>query len=295
MKTEILLALLKKHIRIVMIRVYAHLRFVRKRKTFTKIMIARVPPRPIPSDSVTAGGAPAGDVPAGSVAAAVSPRPMPVFEGGIDGFTRDGFIAGWACRPGIVARAHVRVRWEDEIIGEAVAEEFRLDLLHAGKGLGHCGFFARLKRELPPGEHVFALVAVAEDGGEVEIARHLPLVMPADPEIRARLPDSPSERRIWRDEDVLGHLAQFDLPRQCREMGVDRFVDVTYRFALDRWADDSARGLYPSILEKASLTAEAFFSIILTSDERKGRQAPLPSPFDYRFPFSTYATGAAPG
>jgi hypothetical protein len=226
------------------------------------------------------------------------PVPPPVFEGGLDGFTRDGFIAGWVCRPGVVARCHVRVLWEDEVLGEAVAESFRIDLLRAGKGLGHCGFFARLRRELPPGEHVFALVALPEDGGEIEVARDLPLLMPADPEIRAHLPDSPRERPIWRDEDVLGHLAQFDLARHCREMGVDRFVDVVYRFALDRWADDSARGLYPSILEKASLTPEAFFSIILTSDERKGRQTPLPSPFDYRFPFPTYAietAASAPG
>lgn len=218
-------------------------------------------------------------------------RPAAVFEGGLDGFTRDGFIAGWACRPGVLARTHVRVLWENEPIAEAVADAFRLDLLHAGKGLGHCGFFARLSRELPPGEHVFTLIAVLADGGEIEIARDLALVMPADPEIRAGLPESPRERALWRDEDVLGHLAQFDLPRHCREMGVERFVDVVYRFVLDRWADDSARGLYPSILEKASLTPEAFFSIILTSDERKGRQTPLPSPFDYRFPFATYATG----
>ncbi len=221
-----------------------------------------------------------------------APLPMPVFEGGIDGFTRDGFIAGWACRPGVVTRCHVRVLWEGEVLGEAVAESFRTDLLHAGKGLGHCGFFARLRRELPPGEHVFSLAVVPEDGLEIEIARDLPLVMPADPEIRAQLPESPRDRPAWRDEDVLGHLAQFDLARHCREMGVDRFVDVVYRFALDRWADDSARGLYPSILEKASLTPDAFFSIILTSDERKGRQTPLPSPFDYRFPFPTYASGA---
>lgn len=227
----------------------------------------------------------------------ISSAPAPVFEGGLDGFTRDGFIAGWACRPGIVARTHARVLWEGESIGEAVADLFRLDLLRAGKGLGHCGFFARLRRELPPGEHVLSLVAMPEDGGgEIEIARDLSLVVPADPEIRARLPLSPREPQVWRDEDVLAHLAQFDLPRHCREMGVERFVDVTYRFALDRWADDSARGLYPSILEKASLTPEAFFSIILTSDERRGREAPLPAPFDYRFPFSTYAIdAAAPG
>ncbi len=215
------------------------------------------------------------------------------FEGGIDGFTRDGFIAGWACLPGVVSRSRARVVWENEVIGEAVADSFRIDLLRAGKGLGHCGFFARLQRELPPGEHVFSLIVAAEAGGEgIEVARNLSLEMPAAPEIRARLPECPRERVAWQDEDVLGHLAQFDLPRHCREMGVNRFVDVVYRFILDRWADDSALSLYPAILEKASLTPEAFFSIVLTSDERKSRQTPLPSPFDYRFPFANYAIEA---
>lgn len=212
------------------------------------------------------------------------------FEGGLDGFTRDGFIAGWACRSGVIARHRVQVLWQNEVIGEAIADSYRRDLLQAGKGLGHCGFFARLRRPLPPGEHMFSLrIPHDAPAAAVEIGDLPPLLLPAAPERRAMLPASPRARESWSDDDILTHLAQFDLARQCQSMGCARFVDVVYRFILDRWADENALGLYPPILEKASLTPDAFFSIILTCDERKGSAKPVPSPFDYRFPFASIA------
>lgn len=214
------------------------------------------------------------------------PPPLAAAKGGIDGFLRGGFIAGWACRPGTLARCHVQVLVEDRVVGEALADYFRLDLLQAGMGLGHCGFFARLRHELAPGPHTLRLLVLPE---AVDIAAPRSFVMPETEAARAALPPAPRTRPCWRDEDVMNHLRQFDLARQYRELGAERFVDGVYRFVLNRWADDTARVAYPADLDKGTLTAENFFAITLGSAERRAMTTPLPAPFDYRFPFSSYA------
>ncbi len=210
-------------------------------------------------------------------------------RGAIDGFLRDGFIAGWACRPGVIERCHVRVLRGDDLIAEAMADFYRLDLLRAGMGLGHCGFFARLRTALPAGTHNLRLLMLPE---AVEIAPPRPFILPETAAARAVLPPVPRARPTWRDADVLAHLAQFDLARHCQELGVTRFIDRAFRFILNRWADDDARAVYPASLEKGTLTAENFFTVTLNSEERRAMTTPLPAPFDYRFPFTTYA--AAP-
>ncbi|MBV9784705.1 MAG: hypothetical protein JO264_12920 [Acidisphaera sp.] len=221
---------------------------------------------------------PASSAPASS--AAVSSGPV---LGGIDGLLQNRYVAGWAWRPGSTRACHVRVISAGEIVAEALADLYRADLLRAGKGLGHCGFQARLRVDLPAGDNVLALVEAATGsavGPEVAVAYTLPLEsVPLTP-LAALI-----RRGTWSDEDVLANLAGFHLEQHCREMGLPHFVDVVFRYILGRWAEEASLASYVRALRSGDLTPDSFFAEVLVSAERKRMTAPLPSPFDAHFPF----------
>lgn len=213
--------------------------------------------------------------------------PASSFEGRLDGFTQDGFIAGWARHIGKLEPVVVRIllhanKGKTEIIGEAAVRHYRHDLLEAGRNLGHCGFFARPRRPLPPGRYTFSVHVLP--GGE-EIASHTTVDWPGEGKNDPSLLPRSATPAFWTDEDVLAHLDQFDLAAHFRVMGAERFVDALYRFILDRWMDEGAHESYVGPLENGGLTPEELFRIILTSRERRSKGTPLPSPYDYRFPF----------
>ncbi len=214
------------------------------------------------------------------------PNPDLVPRGSIDGIAADGTIAGWAWLPGCTQRCHVRILDSDgSVLGEALADVFRSDLLRAGMGLGHCGFFASVRRKLPPGPRALRLVEPRLDrpiGREVLV--DVPAPRPgAAPSVYVR----PSARPAWRDEEVLAYLGQFELERHRQRMGTVRFVDVVFRYILNRWADDGGLSRYSEALDAGELTCEQVFAILLACEERKAIATPLPAPHDYRFPFGS--------
>lgn len=209
----------------------------------------------------------------------------PAFEGALEGFTREGYITGWARRLDGRGPAMVRLLLhgeEDatEIIGEAAAIHYRRRLLVDGKNWGHCAFFARPRRPLPPGLYHISLLALPEG---VEIAGRTPLLWPEHPE--TELASRADEPATWTDADVLSHLDQFDLERHFEALGPERFADRAYSFILGRWMDDAGRGMYPPALKEGRLTPREFLDILLNSTERQAQKTPLPSPYHYRFPF----------
>lgn len=209
-------------------------------------------------------------------------RTPPAALGGIDGISPDGHIMGWAWQPGSAERSHIKIIMGDEILAEALADWFREDLLRAGMGLGHCAFFARPHVRLEPGEYLLELVdarldvVIGPPGGRL-------VIVPDEDADEATLDFSP--RVAWNDDEVLEALEHFDLTRQWETLGTARFVDAVFRFVLGRWADDDGMQGYVRALETGELAPEEFFRIILSSDERQAMRTPLPSPFDYRFPF----------
>lgn len=210
------------------------------------------------------------------------------FEGAIEGVMREGCIAGWARR--LDGRGPVTVRLllhgvddSTEIIGEAAAIHYRRHLLVACKSLGHCAFFARPRRPLPPGIHEISLRALPEGR---EIVTRVPLLWPENPTEDPTLPSRRDEPAAWTDEDVLAHLDQFDLDRHYQALGAERFVDRAYAFILNRWMDDAGRETYPPALREGRMTPRQLFDIMIRSEERQNNiNTPLPSPYHYRFPF----------
>lgn len=203
--------------------------------------------------------------------------------GGIDSLLQGRYVAGWAWRPGSGQPCHVRVISAGEIVAEALADLYRSDLLRAGMGLGHCGFQARLRVDLPAGDNVLALVEAATGtaiGREVVVtyapALESPPVTPLSALIR---------REVWSDEDVLSHVPSFRLEHHCRAMGLAHFVDVVFHYILGRWAEDASLASYVTALRSGALSPDGFFAEVLVSEERKRMAAPLPSPFDSQFPF----------
>ncbi len=218
---------------------------------------------------------------------------FPPLHGNIDGTSPEGFIFGWAWRAGTLERCHVRVLSDGRPVAEALADRFRRDLLEAGIGLGFCGFVARAQKPLAPGPHLLQLL---EAKTETPIGREVRIEIPAsaaEKTANARLA-LPHPQTIWSDEDVLAHLAQFNLAAHHRRMGTLRFIDVTFRYVLGRWADEVGLNAYARELDSGALSPEQFFAALLRSKERKANPKPLPSPFDYRFPFTAPPALAAP-
>ena len=212
----------------------------------------------------------------------------PQVLGGIDRVSESGQIAGWAWRGDGVERCHVRVLRDGEVVAEALADAFRADLLQAGMGLGHCGFYARLRVSLPPGPVVLQLVEA-----RLGVAVGAPFALEAPSRLSQPLA-SPllvlTPRPTWRDEDVLENLPRFDFAGQCEAMGAQRFVDSVFQFALGRWPEGASRQTYITALEAGDVHPDAFVEEVLLSPERKAMTTPLPSPFDYRFPFRIPST-----
>jgi len=206
-------------------------------------------------------------------------------HGNIDGATPEGFIFGWAWRAGTLARCHVHVRSDGRLVAEALADLFRRDLLEAGIGLGFCGFVARAKKPLAPGRHLLQLLE-AKTGTPIGREVRIDIAASAGEKAADTRRSLPHSQTTWSDEDVLAHLSQFNLASHHRRMGTFRFVDVTFRYVLGRWADDVGLNAYARELDSGALSPEQFFAALLRSKERKANPKPLPSPFDYRFPFT---------
>jgi hypothetical protein len=206
----------------------------------------------------------------------------------IDQVTPDGFVEGWA-KTESSAPCHVRIQLQDRVICEAIANRFRRDLLQVGLGHGHYAFVARMRVKLPPGRYALECYNGRTNQRFAEQADELftvpELMAPRGVSSTLKVESLIISAAEWDDDDLEPHLACLRLRDNLEDMGLDRFVDVTFKYVLDRWADPEGRRRYAEALNDREITPEQFFAILLRSEERRAIRRPLPSPFDYRFPY----------
>ena len=91
--------------------------------------------------------------------------PLDVIEGVVDGLTGN-VLRGWACSNGkALSNLHVEVRADGVLLGSAAAAMFRVDLVNAGKGDGHCAFAVTLN-PIPEAGALLTVIAVGADGAQ---------------------------------------------------------------------------------------------------------------------------------
>ncbi len=89
-------------------------------------------------------------------------------RGSIDAVTTKG-VTGWAYAQGRRNDLVVQAVFSHEVIGDAVATEYRPDLAAVGMGKGNCGYTIEFYREIDP--LYLPFVSVKVDGGDAELPR----------------------------------------------------------------------------------------------------------------------------
>ena len=89
-------------------------------------------------------------------------------RGSIDAVTTTG-ASGWAFAQGRRNDLVVQAVLSHEVIGDAVATEYRPDLAAVGMGKGNCGYTIEFYREIDP--LYLPFVSVKVDGGDAELPR----------------------------------------------------------------------------------------------------------------------------
>ena len=207
-------------------------------------------------------------------------------RGSIDDVSEDGLVTGWASGPDPCVPAIVRVAVDDAVLAEAEASQFRADVLAAGIGHGHYGFRARMAVTPAPGRYRFKLV----DADGVVLVEAADCLVPTQrPPERLSVEALLSKGPCWSDEAVAAQLACLNLAENCRSMGITRFVDAGFRFVLSRPVDPLSASYYGPALQRGAVTPDSFIAGLLRSADRKSLGTPLPSPYDYRFPFALVA------
>jgi len=205
-----------------------------------------------------------------------------MIEGHIESLSSDATLYGWVRDTGAFTPCHVQVLYAGAVVAEAIATEFRADLLRAGHGHGHYGFAARLRCILPPGPCSLALHLPAH-ARTAPMALIVPHLTPPPPVPVETLLATP---KTWTLADLLAAPACLDPAGNFGRMGAPRFVDGMYRFVLGRWPSKAEVRLHTQNLDRGRVTPEEFLADMLISRERADLPAELPSPFDPAFPFS---------
>ncbi len=194
-------------------------------------------------------------------------------------------MKGWAVGSRQDAPCRLRIECDGRLLAQAVARGFRRDLLDAGIGHGHYAFTARFETKLPLADYVFSVFEAGVDE-----------VMPGNCQEVFTLAEDPAEAPMrveelleqvdhWTDEDLLRQVGLLHLDANMAAMGIPRFVDVTFKYVLARWADpEGARG-YGKALQDGKITPEGLFRELLLSEERRTVHLPLLSPYDSQFPY----------
>ncbi len=202
----------------------------------------------------------------------------------LDAVSEFGTAEGWAIYEKSLAVCHIQVRLGGVILGEDMADKFRLDLLEAGLRHGYCAFYAYIPLTRS-GYYPLELVD-GRTGNRLDAlpAREI-FVPPLVKGAAASAARSAALQSNWTDEQVLEHVSCLQLDANLEHMGPERFVDAVFRFALGRWADERALDGYCGALRSATITPTDVFRTVMTSEERKQQSRRLPSPVEKEFPF----------
>ena len=205
-----------------------------------------------------------------------------MIEGTLENLTPEGGFSGWLRDSDSDGPAIVEIRQAGQALAQAVAGDFRPDLLAGGHGHGHYGFTALLRAPLPPGPALFDLF-LPRHGQGIRVRLSVPVLQPVAP---ARVEDLLQPRAIWRVADALPHLSCLKLEEARTAMGTPRFVDVSFRFALRRWPGPDEAAVYIRALQIEGLTPEGLLTELLTGRERADLDTALASPWDAEFPYT---------
>ncbi len=208
-----------------------------------------------------------------------------MIEGTVEFISPDGVFGGWLRDTRDAFPAQVQIRSAGAILAESLASAFRPDLLRGGHGHGHYGFLARARTRLEPGVTRFELYLPRHDQGIPVRLNIPPIPLAAALPVEALLRPEPT----WTVADLAASLFCLDLAAQCATMGTPRFVDVTYRFALQRWPMDEEAAVYVTAIDNGETTPEGFLAELLASRERMDLGLSLPSPWDAVFPYAPAA------
>ncbi len=207
---------------------------------------------------------------------------LALIEGHIENLTQEGVVLGWVRDTESLIPCHIQVLHDGGIIAEAMAAQFRPDLLRSGHGHGHYGFAARLRRHLPQGRCSVAM-HLPRHGRTAPMGLMVPKLARSAPVAVETLLTT---LQSWTVEDLLEAPACLDAAGNCRRLGTRRFVDAGYRFVLDRWPSKAETRLYTDNLDRERIGPQDFLLDLIGSRERADLGPCLPSPFDDTFPFT---------
>ena len=209
-----------------------------------------------------------------------------MIEGTLESLAPDGVFTGWLRDTQDSAPTPLEIRHRGRTVAQAAALAFRPDLLATGHGHGHYGFAARSRHALPPGPVDFELFLPRRDQS-IRVRLSVPeLSPPRLARVEQLLVDPPT----WTDADLRRAPQCLNLAAERAAMGTPRFVDVTFRFALNRWPGDEEAGVYVRALDKEGTLEADFLLELLSSRERADLDPALPSPWEPLFPYTTAAT-----
>jgi hypothetical protein len=206
---------------------------------------------------------------------------LPLIEGALESLGADGCFIGWLRDTESPSPAIVRIATAGRIVAQAAARLFRPDLLGGGRQHGHFGFAAHLAVALPPGPADFDLSC---PGSDTRITARLTvpsLASPAPVAVEALLRGPAA----WTTADLAAAPACIDAAAQRSRMGTARFVDVIFRFVLQRWPSTDEQRVFAAALDEERLSPQGFLLELLDSRERADLDPQLPSPWDADFPF----------
>ena len=212
-----------------------------------------------------------------------------MIEGTLESLAPEGMFTGWLRDTQDSAPAKLEIRHRGRTVAQAAALAFRPDLLATFHGHGHYGFAARLIHAVAPGPADFELYLPRRDQA---IRVRLP-VPELSPPYCARVEQLLVEPPTWTAADVCRTPRCLNLAAERAAMGTPRFVDVTFRFALNRWPVDEEASVYIRALDEEGTGEAEFLLELLTSRERADLDPALPSPWDPLFPYTRAAARQA--
>jgi hypothetical protein len=206
-----------------------------------------------------------------------------MIEGRIESLSPDGVLHGWVRDGEDPAPCHAAVLQGTTIVAEAVAEEFRPDLLRSGCGHGHYGFRARLCQRLDEGP-CSLMLTLPRAGLSAPMSVTVPKLAPPDRvtvEMLLQIPPG------WTTGDLLEVPTCLNMERNHAAMATPRFVDAVFRFVLGRWPSDAEARHQAASLDGGIVSPTGLLVELLASRERADMPPGLVSPYHPGFPFAT--------